>query len=100
VKLTEAKILFEKCRNKSKGGFIIKRHCWADHQRRGFDREEVELLLYREGRLVLNRFPSAKPDSFLWECKDDFGENVEIVLLFDGEEIVATAISAYRKDKK
>jgi hypothetical protein len=52
------------------------------------------------GRLTLNRFPSAKPDSFLWCCLDKTGKAVQIAVVLDEGKIVAYAISAFRKPKK
>ncbi len=100
LKLLEAKNLFVRCLKRGQDGLIIKKHCWADYPERGFHRDEVRLLLEGKGRLTLNRFPSAKPDSFLWCCLDKTGKAVQIAVVLDEGKIVAYAISAFRKPKK
>ena len=100
MKLSEAKELFEACQRNGVSGFIIKKHCWKDHPERKFSQLEVLNLLLGKGVLKVNRFPSAKPDSFLWSCKDMFGKQVQIAIIFDNKSIVAIAISAYRESKK
>ncbi|MBP6217250.1 MAG: hypothetical protein KA436_01540 [Oligoflexales bacterium] len=97
MKLSEARSFFEVCRKRGENAFIIRKHCWKDHPERRFSPIELLNLLLGSGRLKSNPFPSAKPDSFLWCCKDRAGKNVEIAVIFESAKITAIAISAYRK---
>lgn len=99
LKLTEAQKTYGECQRQGSSAFVIRRHCWADHPKRAFTKVEVLRLLLGKGLLQLNRFPSAKENSFLWICKDDDGDRVEIAVIIENGIIKATAISAYRDDK-
>lgn len=97
MKLSEAKIHFEACQRRGESAFVIRKHCWKDHPERRFSPIELLNLLLGSGQLKINHFPSAKPDSFLWYCKDRAGKNVEIAIVFENEKVTAIAISAYRR---
>lgn len=64
---------------------------------RTFTKAEILRLLLCPGRLTINHLPSAKPNSFLWVCFDDYARRVEIAVIIEDEMIQATAISAFRK---
>lgn len=100
MKLTDARQLLKKCQERGPEGFIIKRHCWVDQLERKFTKLEVLNLLRGKGILKVNRYPSAKSESFLWCCKDKDDRDVEIAVLFDSGQIIAIAISAYRRITK
>ena len=99
LNLSDARKCFRSCQKLGNQAFVIKKHCWADHPNRGFTTAEVLRLLLGGGHLKDNRFPTAQPNSFLWVCKDDDGDNVEIAVIIESKRIKAIAISAYRKDK-
>jgi len=98
LKLSEARVLFKKCQNIGLSGFVVRRHCWKDHPERLFTQMEILNLLLGKGNLRDNKMPSAKPDSFLWHCKDDENRSVQIAVVFNEDgRITAIAISAFRK---
>ena len=100
MKLSQARSIYAECKKEGPSAFTIRRHCWADHPERKFTQAEVLRLLLGTGHLTLNQFPSAKPDSFIWTCKDDDNDRVEIVVIIKDNCIKATAISAYRESKE
>ena len=99
MKLKEARDCLEQCQKLGAAAFVIRRHCWADHPRRAFTQAEVLRLLLGKGHLKNNHYPAAKPSSFLWTCKDDDDESVEVAVIIEEEKIKVVAISAYRNDK-
>ncbi|NRA47342.1 MAG: hypothetical protein HRU09_20520 [Oligoflexales bacterium] len=99
MKLKEARVCFKQCQDVGAGAFMVRRHCWVDHPKRAFTQAEVLRLLLGKGHLKNNHYPSAKPGSFLWTCKDDDDESVEIAVIIEEGKIKAIAISAYRNDK-
>lgn len=97
LKLSEARVLYSKCQKEGESAFIVRKHCWKDYPERKFSQIEVLNLLLGKGILKMNHFPSAKPNSFLWSCKDAASSNVEIVVILEDGLILAVAISAFRK---
>lgn len=93
MKLSDARKLFSELR---KNGFIIVYpHAYRDHKERKFTEDEIKhLVIYANGFLSDNNYPSAIDGSFLFTCKDDFNRKVEIAVLLENKIIV---VHAFRK---
>jgi hypothetical protein len=94
--LTEARKQFNKLRDARK--VRIAPHAYKDHPGRKFTEQEVRsLVLDGSGFLHANNGASAKPNSWMWKCRDAKGESCEIIVLLeqDGDELILV-ISAWR----
>ncbi len=83
---------------------MVKRHAYLDYPDRGFSPEEILDLCEGSGRLLDNKAATAKPDSYVWHCKDEEGRGVEIVVLIETIETprsreILLVISAFRRLK-
>ena len=81
MKLTEARKLFYELR--AQGRISVGIHAERDHKERLFTKTEIIYLIqHTKGRLSENnKFPTSIKGSFFYECKDDFGRNVEAAVL-------------------
>lgn len=88
MKLTEARKLFYELR--AQGRISIGIHAERDHKERMFTKTEIIYLIqHTKGRLSENnKFPTSIKGSFFYECKDDFGRNVEAAVLIKDNIIV------------
>jgi hypothetical protein len=94
MKLTEARVVFEKIRKTAK--IDVRSHVINDNKHRGFSLDEVYFLI-RETKGKLsdnNKFPTSTEGSFFYECKDVVGRNVELAIIINDNIVV---IHAFRR---
>lgn len=101
VSKKEFERLFHQLR-KDNSRIVIKKHAYLDYPDRGFSPEEILDLCAGPGRLLDNRAASAKPDSYVWHCKDEESNSVELVVLIETKESphsreLLLVISAFRR---
>ncbi len=103
VSKTEFEKLFHRLR-KDKSRIIVKKHAFKDYPERGFSPSEIVELIAGPGRLFDNKAATAKPNSYVWHCRDEDENEVELVVLIEvtyvpQEQGLVLVISAFRRLK-
>ncbi|MBX9837182.1 MAG: hypothetical protein K2X69_02595 [Silvanigrellaceae bacterium] len=88
MKLKEARKLFEELRRQGK--IVVGSHAEFDHKDRLFTKEEIIYLIQQtKGKLSdNNRFPTSVKGSFLYECKDTSGRDVQAAIILKNSVLV------------
>jgi len=93
MKLRDAREIFSELRKT--GIIIVYPHAYRGHPEREFTSDEIKyLIIYAQGFLSENTYPSAIEGSFLFTCKDDSNRKVEMAVILENKIIV---IHAFRK---
>lgn len=100
---TEFEKLFHGLR-KDKSRIIVRKHAYKDYPERGFSPSEIIELIAGPGRLFDNKAATAKPNSYVWHCRDEDENDVELVVLIEmidvpEEQNMVLVISAFRRLK-
>ncbi len=75
---------------RKQGKIFVGSHAEFDHKDRLFTKTEIKYLIqHTKGKLSDNdRFPTSVKSSFLYECKDDLGREVQAAVILKDNILV------------